>query len=257
MPIADVVPSSPIAQPTRSGGLERSSLAAVPTIRFTEDSPILSFVGGPVIEQVAFSEEMCRSWMRYLSPLMANTTSIDGSFTLSIDAGEVELSQWPNDDVQGVLSIHSARVGPGPLTQQILGLVQQVRGVADRRSTNDVKETIGWLTIVDQQVPIVVHAGRVEHRNLRLSIGPVELESQGSVGLVDDSLDLSLVIRFPESWFANRPLLAGLRGDGLRIPIRGTLAQPQIEARPLRDLGVGIGVRAVDGLFQRLREQKQ
>jgi hypothetical protein len=244
--------TNPVRVPL-SGG----RIAAVPTVEPTETETRLHFAGGPIIERAAFSEKMCRGWMRYLSPLMANTTSIDGSFSLAVDASTVAVEQWPQTELQGTLSIHAARVGPGPLTQQILGIVQQVRGIAERRAAGNGDQAIGWLDVSEQNVPFVIHAGRVEHRDLKLTVGPVVLESQGSVGLVDDTLDLLLVIRFPESWFADRPLLAGLRGDGLRIPILGTLTQPRIEAQPLRDFGRGIGAQAVDGLFRRLLDRPE
>jgi hypothetical protein len=143
------------------------------------------------------------------------------------------------------------------LTEQILGVIQQIRGVAERRSpgANPAEQFPQWLTINEQHVAFAVRGGRVEHRDLQLMIGPVSLDSRGSVGLADDSLDLQLRIRFPDSWFANRPVLAQLRGDGLVIRIRGTLSQPRVESRPLLEFGRGIGAKAVDGVLRRLLER--
>lgn len=239
--------------PTRvpvSGG----RVASVPAVELTAAGPVLEFGNAPLLEQVAFSPAMCRGWMRYLSPLMADTTSIDGQFSLSVDPARLPLAQWPQVDLSGTLAIHSARVGPGPLTQQILSLVQQIRGLTQPRgpAAPDADRFGQWLTIADQQVHFTVQHGRVTHRDLQLFVGPVRLESSGSVGLEDDSLDLQVRMRLPDSWFADRPLLASLRGDGLVIPIRGTLSQPQLEQGVLRDFGRGVGLRAADGLLQRL-----
>lgn len=249
---ADRVTPTPTRVPV-SGG----RIASLPAVELAETGPRLQFFGQPLLEGIAFNEAMCRSWMRYLSPLLANTTSIDGTFTLTVDAGTVPLEQWLRTALSGTLAIQSARVGPGPLTQQILGLVQQIRGLAERRGPLAGDDAGQWLTIQEQQVHFAVRDGRVEHSDLRLLVGPISIESRGSVGLDDESLDLLLVIRFPESWFENRPLLASLRGDGLKVPIRGTLTQPQVESRPLLEFGRGIGVRAADGLLRKLLEREQ
>ncbi|MFV0444337.1 MAG: hypothetical protein ACK5Q5_12275 [Planctomycetaceae bacterium] len=232
-------------------------VTAIPQVQLTEQGPILHFAGGPLLENVDFTPEMCRSWLRFVSPPMANATSIDGAFTLAVDAAAVPLADWPRSDLQGQLQIHSARVGPGPMMQQTLGSIQQIRGLAERRPIKALDPDAQWLTITDQDVEFFVREGRVEHRNLQLAAGPVLIDSRGSVGLADDTVDLLLAIRLPESWFANRPLLSGLTGDGLQIPIRGTLSQPQVDARPLLEFGRGIGLRAADGFLQRLRERRE
>ena len=235
--------------------LSSGRVTSLPNLRLGGETPVLEFDGQPLLQRIAFSDELCRGWMRYLSPLMANATSVDGSFSLRVDEASIPTDRLAHGDLEGTLSIHSARVGPGPLTKQLIGIIQQFRGIAERQPPAMREQPDGWLTIADQDVRFGIRKGRVDHQNLTLQIGPAAIESSGSVGIVDDSLDLLLVVHFPESWFENRPLLAQLRGDGLRIPIRGTLNQPQIDARPLRDFGRGIGLRAADGLLRRLLER--
>ncbi|MCA9053281.1 MAG: hypothetical protein KDA75_05555 [Planctomycetaceae bacterium] len=235
--------------------LSGGELVSLPAVAVGDDGVELQFAGGKMLDEIEFTPALCRNWMRYLSPLMANATTVEGRFTLSVAERSFPLEEFPNSGLEGSLAIHSARVGPGPLTQQILGIVQQFRGLAERRGTNPPDDAAQWLTIADQTVRFAVRDGRVEHRGLQMLIGPVTLESQGSVGIGDETLDLLLTLKFPESWFENRPLLAQMRGEGLKIPIRGTLSQPQMDVRPLRDFGRGIGLRAADGVLRRLLDR--
>jgi hypothetical protein len=191
---------------------------------------------------------------------MAGATSLDGTFSIGVDAGELPLRDWDQGGLSGTLQIHSVRVGPGPLSRPILGLVQQIRGAAERggpSAAGPARELPDeWLIATDQEVRFAIRNGAVEHSRMLFQAGPVTIESTGAVGIRDEALAVDLRIRFPDQWFENRPLLARLRGEGIVVPIRGTLTQPQVEARPLLEFGRGVGLRAAEGWLQRLRERE-
>jgi hypothetical protein len=91
------------------------------------------------------------------------------------------------------------------------------------------------LTIRDQQVNFRVVEGRVHHQNMEFQLGDVTLRSQGSVGF-DETLALTLHVPIQEAWIAKEPLLAGLRGQALQVPVSGTLTRPQLDQRAIANI---------------------
>jgi hypothetical protein len=229
-------------------------LVAAPKLVWREAGPIVRFADGPVLERVSFSEELCRGWMRFLSPLTAHATSVSGTFSIDVAAGEAALQPFPTEGIAGTLTVHEAQVGPGPLTRLVGGLIEPIRELAPDRKGRSL-ESAAWLTIAEQRVAFRLSKGRMHHEQLSLFLGPVELRSRGSVGVADDSLDLVVSVHFPESWFANRPLLAAAHHEGVPIVIRGTLTHPRIDGRPLLEFGRGLGLRATGRLLEKLFER--
>ena len=91
------------------------------------------------------------------------------------------------------------------------------------------------LSIRDQQVNFRVVDGRVYHQNMEFQVGDVTLRSQGSVGL-DETISLTLQVPIQDAWIAKEPLLAGLKGQSLQVPVTGTLTRPQMDQRAISSL---------------------
>ena len=91
------------------------------------------------------------------------------------------------------------------------------------------------LTIRDQQVNFRVVDGRVHHQNMEFQVGDVTMRSQGSVGF-DETVSLTLQIPIQDAWIAKEPLLAGLKGQSLQVPVTGTLTRPQMDQRAIASL---------------------
>jgi hypothetical protein len=97
---------------------------------------------------------------------------------------------------------------------------------------------------------------------MEFQVGDIVMRSQGSVGL-DETLSLVLQVPIQDSWIASQPLLAGLKGQSLQVPIAGTLTRPQMDQRAIASLsqqllqsaaGQAIGGelnKALDKLFKR------
>ena len=77
--------------------------------------------------------------------------------------------------------------------------------------------------------------GRVYHRGLEFRIGDVVVRSEGSVGF-DESLSVELQLPIQDKWVEREPLLSGLRGQSIQIPVRGTMSRPEIDNRFVADL---------------------
>lgn len=190
---------------------------------------------GPLIENVLISPEMCQSWLKYVAPLLADATRAEGRFSVTLDGASVPLPDSQRGVLGGEVLIHSARVGPGPLAQQFLGIAQQVKTMIDGRPASLGSQSETWLNVPKQQVKFDVREGRVHHQGLTVTAGDLVIRTTGSVGF-DQTLALVAEVPVQDAWVANKRLLESLKGTTLQLPIRGTLSQPQVDSRTLSDL---------------------
>jgi len=83
-------------------------------------------------------------------------------------------------------------------------------------------------------------------------VGDATVKSSGSVGIFDETLDLELQIPIRDEWVSDKVLLPGLKalkGQTIKIPVRGTLSLPLIDGRVIAELAAKIGGAAVDGVI--------
>ena len=224
---------------------------ASPRIEFTPEGKFLVFDGGPVFENVDFTQEMSDTWLRYVSPILGSATSIEGKFSLSASPARVALAPPHAGDFEGVFQIHSAQVGPGPLTRQIADALGGLQTIMGRPAGPNSQ----WMQVDEQQVPFHVFEGRVYHKDLHVSFGDVVVQSEGSVGL-DETIDFQLTVPIPDKWTAGKPLLANLKGEAIPFPMGGTLDNPALDGKALGDFGKRIGFQSAGGLLQQLIEKR-
>jgi hypothetical protein len=174
--------------------------------------------------------------LKYVAPVLAGATQSDGQFSMQLDGTRVPLADSKKADVAGKLSVHSVRVVPGAMANQLIGVAQQVEALARRRDPTAVTaKQVTLLNIRDQQVNFRVIEGRVHHQNLEFQVNDITLRSQGSVGF-DQTVQLTLHVPIQDSWIAKEPLLAGFKGQSLQIPVSGTLTHPQLDQRAIASL---------------------
>jgi translocation and assembly module TamB len=204
---------------------------------------------GPLLENVRISPEMCRTWLKYVAPLLADATHAEGTFSLALDHADVPLPDSALTAAKGVLTIHGGRVGPGPLAREFLGTAQQVRTIIDGGGASSGLHASTWLVLPDQQVPFEIQRGRVHHQGLTVTAGDMVLRSSGSVGL-DQTLALVAEVPIQDRWITNKRLLQGLKGTTLRLPIQGSFTQPKADHRVLADLNQQMMRDAASGALE-------
>ena len=205
--------------------ISEGKLTAAPRIYLNETGIPVVLDKGPLLESVRLSPELCRGWLRYVQPTIADATRAEGKFSVAIEQAQVPLLAPRSAAVKSVLTIHGGQVGPGPLAQQYLGAVQKVLAVIKPAGGGLLDSNKGWIIFPEQQVPVVVQDQRVYHQGMTMQIGNVQVSTQGSVGL-DDSLQMVLSIPVQDAWL--RDAKAGaLKGKTIHIPIRGTVSAPQ------------------------------
>jgi len=172
---------------------------------------------GTVFDHTPVTTQMCDDMLKYIAPILANVTDISGAFSIELDDWRLPAEAPKAGRGSGRLTVHNIDVGPGPLVRSIarvLGLPASVR-LADE-------------SVVDFEMA----DGRVEHRGLEFGIGQLRVGTHGSVGL-DETLDIVAEIPIPSGLSADRPVLDILAGKTIKIPIRGTLSEPKVDAAAL------------------------
>ncbi len=236
------------------------------TAALTLDPPpeTLALKPGPLVTNVAVSQQVSDRLLKYIAPVMADATRSEGKFSMSLSDFAMPLSQPttgpPKGRAAGVLTIHQVRVLPSPAVAEWLTMARQIakmakEGVAAAPQTSDSP----LVTIDNSQIEFQMVDGRVYHRGLQFAVGDALVQSSGSVG-VDETLDLVIAIPILDEWVDRRPTYLGrMRGQAIRIPVQGTLSRPKINRDALTQLSSQLlesaAAGAIEGGLNKLLEK--
>ena len=208
-----------------------------------------------VIENVAITPQMCQGWLKYVAPLLADVTSVQGNLSLQIEEAKIVPMDLMQQTVKGQLTVHGANVGPGPLADQLLALVQQIRNLRKGvGATDGGGQSTTWLHMPQQSVAFNVQNGRVGHENMQIQAGDVIINTSGGVG-IDGSLELVASVPIQADWIEKAPALQSLAGQQIQLPLRGTVQKPQIDFTALTSVAQQIGTAALRGEAQKQIEK--
>lgn len=205
-----------------------------PVIDLRTAEPVLHLQQGSMLDKWEISEQDSRTWLKYAAPLIADATSAQGNVSANVATAAVPLFDPLKSTAQGALDVHNLTLGPGPLAQQIIPMIDQLRALV-KPAGNSLQEKSHWMQLPEQSLPFAVQQGRVHHEGFQMSYDGVTMESRGSVGF-DQTLDLTLDIPILENWVGNNEYLRRLIGKKISIPIGGTLAKPQLDRRAVGQL---------------------
>ncbi len=235
----------PIEIPVSSG-----KLIASPSILLNNQPSMVVLDRGPLLDRVEITPELCRGWLMFVAPLLANATSAQGQFSVQLDGAAIPLFEPDMCEVEGNTQIHAATVGPGPLATQMIAMAQQVKGIADGKAldfANAQEKT--WLKMSDENVKFRVAQGRVYHQGMKITIKDIEITTEGSVGF-DQTLELVASIPIRDAWLKKDVAAAALKGQTIQIPIRGEISKPQIDNRALEQLAKQMVRGAAQGVIE-------
>jgi translocation and assembly module TamB len=203
-----------------------------------------------VLENVAITREMCSGWLKYVAPLVAEATSIDGRLSLALQRAEFTPTDLTKQTVEGQLVMHKVEVGPGPLSNEVIGIVKQIEQIRKQDITQSVSsQNRVWMQLPQQQISFAMVEGRVHHRDLRVDVGDATITTAGSVD-VTGQLELVASMPIPDKWTEKGMLVSALRGQSLHFPVRGTVSKPQLDPSALRQLGRQTVESAAQNLLQ-------
>jgi len=203
-----------------------------------------------IIDNVAITPQMCQGWLRFVAPMLADVTSIQGNLSLKIDEAVLVPTSIINQTAKGQLVVHGANVGPGPLADQLIGIVQQVRNFKRGLGASEPTQAANWLHMPQQEISFDVQQGRVMHRDMKFQAGEVTLTTNGSVG-IDGSLELNAAVPIQAEWLEKVNSLSSLAGQSIVIPIKGTIQKPQLDYSGLTSLAQQVATSAIRGEAQK------
>ena len=178
-----------------------------------------------VLDQAALTPELVRLGVGFAVPLLAKSAWFDGRISLKTKEIRVPLANAMQSQGAAMLTLHQVRTGPSePLIVGALDALARLRG----------KEASHELVFVDgSEVVVEVADGRVFHSGLEAGLPKLDqrlqIATQGYVGLVDRSLDLSVEIPVPIEQIARREKVQQLGVPRVKLPVGGTLDDPEIK----------------------------
>lgn len=224
---AVVVNTQPISV---SGG----TIQLQPTVHLRGSAPTIVLPEGKIADQVQLTPENCRGWLKYVAPIVADATASQGTFSLTSGGARIPLANVNASKGDAEIVIHQARVGPGPLGQQLIGIANQVKTIVKGVGASNVaNQSASWIVLPEQRIPVQIERGQVVHRNVAFDVGGTKIITSGSVGL-DQRINMVAEIPIADEWLGDNRYLAGLRGQKISIPIAGTLSKPQLDSRVLQ-----------------------
>ena len=216
-----------------SNGLMRLS----PQLDLRGEESVLYLTPGEKLEQVELSPEICRAWLQYVAPVIAGATTAQGRISLGINKARIPLDSLETSSVEGVVTLHQAGIGPGPVGQQLVQLVNRIKSFAQGAAftTRPAAADAQWLKFPQQKVVFRIENGRVINEGIEFRIEDIVIRTSGSVGF-DQSMDMVAEIPILPHWTAKNALAKHLSGKTIKIPIRGTVQKPQIDGSILQKL---------------------
>jgi len=160
--------------------------------------------------------------LAYAAPVLADTTRSSGRFSLVLDGARFPVGDPAAGTLSGTLTMHKVVVGPGPLVENLL---RSLPGEPPPPPEIRIAE--------DARVRFQLADRRMRHEGLAFGLPlpggrRLDVESSGTVGLDDDSLDVKLVLPIPADLPQDRPLLAALSGKTLSLGVVGKLGEPEV-----------------------------
>jgi len=90
-------------------------LLLTPKIDFRSESPVATLDPGPLAENIQLSPEICRDWLKYVAPLVADATSAQGKVTITTEGVSVPLVDPLAMQARGAVDLQQVTIGAGPL----------------------------------------------------------------------------------------------------------------------------------------------
>jgi hypothetical protein len=244
--------------------LSQGTLQLAPTITLRGSNWLVTHPSGKVIDHIVITPQMCDTWIKYVMPPLAGATEAHGQFSVDLENLAVPLQQPTALDTKGTFTIHNVSVGPGAMASSLISVAQQVKaftsgkagleslagGLAGQFGGGQPAATPTsrkqWLELPEQQVPVQVSQGRVYHEGLTITTKEFTILSTGSVGIVDQTIQLVCEVPLRDEWLKDAKF-ASLKGQTLKIPVKGTITDPKPDLTNAFGGLVGLGTAGIKG----------
>ncbi len=183
-----------------------------------------------ILDHVAVTPELVQFGLKFVVPVLAQASWVDGTVSLETGAILVPLATWKQSTGTAVLQMHQVRCGvTQPAVKTVIDLLSRAFKREPHYEFALMEESIIDVMLADQ---------KVTHDGLKLGVPKVDerlqIASSGSVSIADGSLDLSFEVPLPVEYVARRDAVRGLGIPTVQLPVKGTLKEPKFEWQELR-----------------------
>ncbi|WP_145391245.1 translocation/assembly module TamB domain-containing protein [Stieleria neptunia] len=212
---------------------------------------------GAKVKSLKITPSTAAGWLKYLAPLAANATTIDGNIAAEFDEVAFNVDDPYASVVRGRLDVQDMRLSSGPLANQLIQGVEQIKSLA--RLTGGQAEPASAKTLIEmppQSVEFSFEDGVATHQRMYFKIDRANLMTSGRVAS-DSNINLVAQVPLDARWLGSD--LKGLAGQTLTFPITGTLDRPKLDDSAVRNVMTELGSKAgaeviqnrLDGLIQK------
>lgn len=181
---------------------------------------------GSRVENIQLTPELCRNWLGYVAPMMADSVQVNGTISARLERFLWNFNHPENSDAQAQLTIHQAQASPGSSLVSLLEVVDLLR----KKNEGSTSYSERSLNLPEQTIPIQVKQGYVTHEGLMMELSGYRLRTSGAVGLNEQ---VQIVLEVP----LEKSSAAGA-GRVVKVPLRGSISSPQIDTgNLLQNLG--------------------
>jgi len=166
---------------------------------------------------------VAKSVLAYIAPVLADATRTGGEFSLRLDGAVLPVGDPGSGTVAGVLSMHAVDLGPGPLA--IKTIQELPLRLPPPPTVRIADQSHIHFRLADRRV---FHTGLEFGLPLKQPGQRLDIQSSGSVGIDDDSIDLKFVLPIPADLPQDRPLIAALAGKKISVGVVGSLGDPRV-----------------------------
>ncbi|MEQ1904785.1 MAG: hypothetical protein ABL888_11410, partial [Pirellulaceae bacterium] len=210
-----------------------------PTLNLYEPQQVINLPAGPVATNISLTPEICRDWMKFVAPMIADVAAAQGKVSVETSGLVVPLADFNAANGQGIVTLNEVTVGAGPMGMKILEAVESIRMMLKPMSEGEPKDRSVWMKLDQQQVPFAIANGRVFHENMRITMKDLTLKTSGSVGL-DQSLQMVAEIPIADDWIKGEAWMASLKGETIKIPITGSVTNPKLDMQAIKQLSMSL-----------------
>jgi hypothetical protein len=187
---------------------------------------------GPLLTDVQLTPEMCSKALKFITPILANSTVAEGRFSVTLDGGWLPINDPAGGDIGGKIAMRG-QAKAGPVAQEFLLVLRELGTVLQNGKLGEVNRNLVSLDVPNIEFRCVKR--RVYHRGLKFQVGNLPVTTYGSVGF-DETLAIVAEVPLQARLLGVDLSLGALEGQKMQIPINGTLSKPKLDPKAMQQL---------------------
>jgi len=185
---------------------------------------------GRVIDRVPLSGRFCEEWISWVTPLVGRSTHTQGVVSIDLAGARVPLADPFGGEFAGQLIFENTEVTPGERLGPLTTLMVKLQTLVDPRFAFGDKVVL--MRVRPEPVRMRLADRRLWHEGLVMEMGQLVVRSSGSVG-ADGTLAMAAEVSLRGDIVGSTPVVGQLLRTPLVIPLKGTVARPQFDARAI------------------------